>query len=157
MGKTTSHHLDLLLEVPMVPEGKQAIRNKAGQHFQAPKTREWMAQFKVHVQEKLPKLTLDQPVRVDILAVLPRRASDFKVKDPDGLMWHFTKPDQDNIRKMVLDALKRIWVDDSRVCLGTTIKVRAEKGDLPRTVVRLRTQLPNPERAAVALGLKKPA
>lgn len=85
----------------------------------------------------LPTTPLQGPVGVDILAVLPRPRRLCRRKDPDGLIWAPRRPDSDNIRKAVLDALKRHWADDGQVVDGATRKVYAERDGLPRLEVRV--------------------
>ena len=49
---------------------------------------------------------------------------------------HTKRPDIDNLRKLVMDALTNVfWRDDSLVCEGTTIK---KYSDQPRTEIRIK-------------------
>ena len=91
------------------------------------------------VRDHRPDAIIETPCRVDVLAVKRRPQSKLRQKDPDGLMWAPTKPDGDNIRKAVIDALKSWWRDDALVCVGQTVTVYAERTGLPRVVVRVRT------------------
>lgn len=149
----TRHELDVTFTVPLEPRGKAAVRARGTKFFKAEEARSWENSFGLVAQAYCPKVILDQPVRVDILAVFGRRTEDLRKNRPDGLMWHYVKPDQDNVAKSVHDALKRIWRDDSRVCMGTVLKVRCERGGHPRVIVRIRTDVGDPEEAARQLGL----
>lgn len=135
--------IDVTMELPIEPMGKgrPRIGRGAGGHPVAitpPKTRAWEALFADLVASHLPATPIESPVRVDILAVLPRPGRLMRVKDAPGLVWAPTKPDEDNIRKAVLDGLKRHLRDDKQVVCGGTVKVYAEKAGLPRTIVRVR-------------------
>lgn len=135
--------LDVLLEIPLAPKSKNKVRTavKSGRVivFRDKGDRSWAQAFAEIASSYLPKEIIDEPVRVDILAVLPRPATLMRKRDPDGLVWHGKRPDEENLRKAVKDALKSFWRDDSLVCFGTTIKVCAEKTGRPRTVVRIRS------------------
>lgn len=93
-------------------------------------------------QARLPPEIIELPVRVDILAVVHRPKNRMKKKDPDGCVWTAAKPDEDNIRKSVKDALKTFWRDDAQVVGGETWKMYAEKDGRPRVYVFLTTELP---------------
>lgn len=81
------------------------------------------------------------PVRVDVLAVFerPRRLS--RKKDAPGLLEMAKRPDIDNVVKAVLDGLStagvRVFHDDGQVQVIRAEKVYAEKGQGPRTVIRV--------------------
>ena len=97
--------------------------------------------FAAIVAKHAPKTVLDEPLRVDILAVMPRPKRLTRKSDPDGLVWCTTKPDADNIRKAVLDAMSAWWRDDALICAGETLKVYAGKGRVPCVAVRVRSGL----------------
>jgi len=135
--------VDCLFEVPMPPRGKGRPRytvvNGSARVFTPKETRSWESQVAIAGLPSRPKEVIEGPVRVDILAVLPRPKRLLRKMDPDGLIWCCSKPDSDNIRKSVLDALKTWWRDDSQVVDGRTIKVYAERTGHPRCMVRIRT------------------
>lgn len=135
--------LDILFEAPVVPHGKGRPRLAViGGHARAytPKdTERWEAAFAAIAAEHAPRVALDEPVRVDVLAVMPRPKRLQRRADPDGLVWCESKPDADNVRKAVLDAMKAWWRDDALVAAGQTVKAFAEKTGAPRVVVRVRT------------------
>jgi len=76
-------------------------------------------------------MSIDFPVRVDILAVFKRPKRLSRKKDPQGMLWKSSRPDSDNVRKAVLDALSSILKDDSLVVDGRTCKVYGAKGQEP--------------------------
>ena len=136
---------DYTIILPLAPHGKQSVRAGQGRAFTAPKTRRWMGDAARLFAAELPAEKLEGPYRVDILAVVERpqyMRKRFKrtgeAKYDEGLLWAPTKPDIDNIRKSVQDALERHLTDDKAVVDGRTVKVYAEIDGLPRVVVRIR-------------------
>jgi len=93
----------------------------------------------VVIQEQAPKRLLDCPLRVDLYFYLPRpkghygtgkNAGRLKVLAPIN---HTKKPDIDNLRKLITDAMTGIfWRDDSIICEGTTKKIYSDR---PRTEI----------------------
>ncbi len=80
-----------------------------------------------------PRRPLDGPLRVDVIFVVPAPA---RLDADRSRIWPHVKPDEDNYRKLVLDALNGIfWHDDGQVCAGEGFKVY---GHPPRTFVRIR-------------------
>ena len=90
-----------------------------------------------------PKAPLTGDIMVKLLFVMPRpkhhfRTGKFKhlLKSKfENIYWHRTKPDADNLVKLVLDVIQgkdRFIVDDSQVC-----RLQAEKvyGKTPRTEI----------------------
>ncbi len=121
------------------PQPKQRARvTKRGTYTPTP-TKDYEGTIFAHAYNaaRAAKVTvpLEGPVRVDIVAVLPRPKSLNRKKDPEGLMWAPVRPDADNIRKAVLDGLKGVLGDDGQVVCGETFKVYAEKDGQARTVV----------------------
>jgi len=136
---------DYTVELPLPPHGKQSVRSGQGRTFTAPKTRRWMNDAARLFAAYLPGEKLVGPYRVDIIAVVERpqymrmrykRTGD--AKHGEGLLWAPCKPDIDNIRKAVQDALSRHLSDDKAVVDGRTVKVYSEIDGLPRVVVRIR-------------------
>jgi len=125
-------------------KGASVIPGKAGGKphatvFTASQTTRWQNRFAAIASDYAPGEMLEEPVRVDILAVMPRPLRLMRKSDPTGFVWGPGKPDADNVRKNVLDALRAWWRDDSLVVCGQTVRVHTEKGRLPRVVVRVRT------------------
>lgn len=156
--------IDITIEAPLPPRGKGRPRfgviNGHAHAFTPAETRQWEAQLAALAQTQLPAAILEGPLRVDILAVMPRtkellaqskRTGEWK--HGAGFLWHTSRPDSDNIRKATLDALKSFWRDDSQVCAGDTLKVYAEATGRPRMIVRIRTEIGEVSRVARELGL----
>uniref|UniRef100_A0A6M3KPF8 Putative endodeoxyribonuclease n=1 Tax=viral metagenome TaxID=1070528 RepID=A0A6M3KPF8_9ZZZZ len=113
------------------PKGRPRVVNVRGTPiaFTPKRTRSFEAQVTAAAAAAMPDGVLDEPLCVDILAVLPRPKRLCRRKDPSGLIWAPVRPDADNIRKAVLDALDGFWRDDALVVAGETFKVFAEKRD----------------------------
>lgn len=168
--------VDILIEAPLLPRGKGRPRASvvAGHaHIHTPaETRKWEAMLAELAREQLPAEVLESPVRVDVLAVeaRPQRLLAAWVRprpegwhedgtrggclreDP-GLLWRPGKPDADNVRKAVLDALSTFWRDDKQVVRGDTLSAWAELRGRARVVVRIRTDIGDVTEAARRLGL----
>ena len=98
----------------------------------------WTRDFVMLAAPYRPRVKLDEPLRLDILAVLPRPQRLAK----GAMAWCTARPDEDNIRKAVKDGLKDFWTDDSIVVCGSTLKVYAETGKEPKITVRIRSARP---------------
>jgi len=91
------------------------------------------------------QLPLIGPLWVDLVAIFPRtKALSFCYKNgtykhSTSRILHAVKPDEDNIRKCVLDGIgDYIEGGDSRVVGGTTLKVYCSIDESPGTLVRIR-------------------
>ncbi len=91
------------------------------------------------------ELPLTGPLWVDLIAIFPRtKALSFRYKNGTykhgtSRILHTVKPDEDNIRKCVLDGIgDYIEGGDSRVVGGTTLKVYCSVDEKPGTLVRIR-------------------
>ncbi len=123
--------------VPGQPQGKGRPRVTKHGTFTPPKTKAYMQLVHASARAVIRECVAG-PIRVDILAVLGRPKRLCRVSDPDGFIWAPVKPDQDNIRKVILDALNLgIIVDDAQVVSGETLKVYAEKGGKARVMVTI--------------------
>lgn len=134
---------EIRLRLPVEPLAKGRPRARVAYQNGKPramvhtptKTRNFEAAIRHLAAMEMPSHPLDGPLRVDILAVLRRPKRLMRKRDPEGMVWAPKRPDSDNIRKAVLDALSAHWRDDSQVVDGRTIKVYAEKHGLPRMEV----------------------
>jgi Holliday junction resolvase RusA-like endonuclease len=85
-----------------------------------------------------PRKPLTGPLRVDLVFVMPIPSSWHpreKAAATNGARWPTGKPDRDNLEKLVLDALNKVfYLDDSQVCTGEITKIY---GLDPRTEVRI--------------------
>ena len=137
--KAINYHLTIL--GPPKAQGRPRARNagKFIQIYDEPKSaraKKTMAQI---VQEQAPDKLLDCPLCVDLVFFLPRPKGHYGSGRNEGILksssphWHTKRPDIDNLRKLVMDALTGVfWLDDSIVCQGRTEKIYDEK---PRTEI----------------------
>lgn len=168
--------IDLRFEVPITPYAKGRPRAKVvlarGQRkrhvpkiYTPPKTARWERSFANLALIHRPGGLIDEPVRVDIFAVLPRPLDRNRKIDPPGFLWApHSRADRDNVEKIVLDALTvqgrgeyrhdGFWKRDGIACLGETALVYAELGGAPRIRIGLRSiaHIP-PEHTAAAMHL----
>lgn len=162
MVERTEEFFDEVFCVEIEPMGKKSVRFGNGHSYKHPDQRKWEKEFANQARIHLPDKPLDGPVRLDFLAVFPRpqymlfrykKSGLFKY--PKGLIWYDKKPDSDNVRKSIKDAMKDFWTDDCKVVFGASLKAYAEIGGSARILVRLRAgrMLPQPHLAARELGL----
>lgn len=146
--------MNVTFTVPLELRPKARPRvTREGRAYTPSRTRTWEAQFALVARAYLPRTILDEPLRVDLLFVLPRPARLMRKKDPDGLVWAPFRPDRDNMEKAVLDALKTSWRDDAQVVCGESLKCYAEKTGCPRVVCRIQSADWEPGPDAASLGL----
>lgn len=81
------------------------------------------ADFLAVVQNNAPDKPLDCPIRLEASFFFSRPKSHYKTGKNSHIMkdnapvWHLSKPDSDNLYKLVSDALNKIfWRDDSLLC-----------------------------------------
>jgi len=106
--------------------------------FTPPKQRSFAAVLKDYGARAMADAPpLDGPVQLEILAVYQVPASWPKKRRADPVAaWKTSKPDTDNIGKIVKDALNGVcWRDDAVICSDHLWK---RHGEAPRLVVRFR-------------------
>ena len=136
--------------IKLAPVGKGRPRQGRFGMYTPKKTKEWETKAAIFARASVLE-KLAGPVRVDILAVLPRPKKYNRKKDHTGLLWAVVRPDLDNIRKIVLDAMKDCWKDDSQVVAGGSLKVYAEVGGEPRVEVWVTDEFPGVAQSAMHL------
>lgn len=98
------------------------------------------------VQQQAPPEPLSGPLCVDVHLFFGRPKNHFgtgrnaaKLKETAPI-WHTSRPDRDNLDKLVLDALSGVfWRDDAQVCAGEIIKQYSER---PRTEIFIKRLRP---------------
>ena len=106
--------------------------------YTPPETEAAEQAFAWQSKKHAPRKPLDGALSVVTVFVVapPRRIPMDRSRD-----WPHVKPDDDNYRKLVLDALNGIfWHDDGQICGGQSYKIYG----VPRTYVRI-TQLGSDE------------
>lgn len=108
--------------------------------------------FQLQTLRAKPRKPLAGPLHVTTVFVMPAPKSFPADRSHD---WPHVKPDDDNLRKLVLDAMNgTFWHDDAQICGGESWKVYGEK---PRTFVRVRALgVDDLERVRATLGEPSP-
>lgn len=140
--------LRFVVEITPIGKGRPVFSRRTGRARTPEQTREWEDAFRTRTASVRPLAPFRGPLRLDLLVVLPRPKARYRAKDPDGLMAAPVKPDEDNVRKIIVDAMNPhedsrgnvtsgFWTDDAQIVHGTTVKAYAEKAGRPRVEVRL--------------------
>jgi Holliday junction resolvase RusA-like endonuclease len=163
--------IDITIEAPLPPRGKgrprATVRGGHAAVYSPAETVRWEAMLAGLAASRLPQAQIEGPIRVDVLAAVqrPQRLLARWARPrpgghgygtwqhPLGLLWRAAKPDADNVRKAVLDALKAFWRDDSMVVSGDTLSCFSEAAGRPRVVVRIRSETRDPNDVVRDLGL----
>ncbi len=115
--------MHLKFTIQLEPVGKKVPRITRNGNFKDPETRAAMKAVADAVRLQYRGEPLDGPLRVLITAWRTRP----KTKKHE--VWADTKPDYDNIEKLIGDALEGIlWVNDSRIVDGRCLKRYAPPG-----------------------------
>lgn len=105
-----------------------------------------VAEFKAAIRIKAAELhqgaLMAGPLQVDLEFVFPRQAARVWKSKPMPRYRKITKPDRDNLDKLVMDALKGVlWLDDNQVCAGSINKWHAAGDEAPHVLIRV-TEIP---------------
>lgn len=96
-----------------------------------PKLIEWQRDIAMAAREAIGAFPpLQGPVRVSATFMLPRPKAHYRANGElrlDAPVYCITKPDEDKLRRALLDALTQaaVFKDDSQVCDGRTSKLYA--------------------------------
>jgi len=142
------------MKVPGVPVGmprtKACIRGNHAGVYNPTKTStgasNGVAEFKAAIRlvaaSKHRGQLFTGPLRVDLQFVFPRQANRVWKSRPMPRYRKVTKPDRDNLDKLVMDALKGVlWVDDNQVCAGSIEKWHAAGDESPHVLIIV-TEIP---------------
>jgi len=102
------------------PRSFSLVANMPGRSFKPKHLKTWQGRVAMVAQAAIAKsgITLDDagPYRVDLVFC-------FTTKKTKTISWFLGRPDSDNLRKAVQDAMQDLLPDDSRVVLGETAKI----------------------------------
>ena len=99
---------------------------------------DWKKRIMVALATQFDGDILDGPVRLDVTFLMPRPKRLMRRKDPEGEVWHTTRPDADNLVKALKDACSGvIYKDDSQVCELIVRKKHHAKGGHPAAMVEV--------------------
>src|SRR5574343_252911 len=137
--------LSIRFAIPIAPRGKErgraAVVGGRARVFRSAKDRNHGVTFSALAAQFAPDAKIEGPVVVEIEARMERpksmlayvkKTGEFKFP---GRPPHVARPDADNIGKMVLDAMKSWWRDDSQVCDLRIRKVYTDLHELPCYIV----------------------
>lgn len=138
--------------LPMVPptvtqqEHKVAVSRKTGQirFYDPPELKAARAQLMDSVGRYAPAVPIRGPVQLVTKWIWPADRSRMQMMselDPDYHEWKTTKPDTDNLIKMLKDCMTRtgFWMDDAQVASEVTEKFLAYRPGIYVRVTELDT------------------
>lgn len=125
--------------VPGLPQGKGRARFGNGRTYTPAKTVAYEGLIAFAGQKAMEGIDLiEGPVQVQVDAYFPIPKSwnaKKKAEATNGLAWHTSKPDGDNILKAVGDGLNGVvFKDDSQVVMARVLKAYADTPRLEVTV-----------------------
>ena len=124
MSNTDKDKLDLEFFLPMIPptataqEHQVDTRGEKPRFYDPPRVAEARAKLEAHLAQHVPPRRMEGGIRLVQKWIWPcgtrHRDGEYKI----------TKPDKDNLEKLLDDAMTRLgyWKDDAQVCSGITEK-----------------------------------
>jgi Holliday junction resolvase RusA-like endonuclease len=135
--------------VPLAPKGKSRHRTANGRAYTPKDQVRWEQQFALFAAQYRPESPIEGPICLMVTATFSRPKRLRKKKDETerpGRLFHFQKPDADNILKSICDALNDTgwWKDDAQIAFTNVTKYFEEiDGKGPRISCRI-SKLQNP-------------
>lgn len=136
--------------MPMIPptvtqqEHKVAVNRKSGRvvFYDPPELKAARSRFMDQVGRYAPEVPLDGALQLITKWIWPmdqERQEMLAVVDPDRFAWKTTKPDTDNLIKLLKDCMTRtgFWKDDAQVASEVTEKFLAHRPGIYVKIMRL--------------------
>lgn len=136
--------------MPMIPptvtqqEHKVAVNRKSGRvvFYDPPELKAARSRFMDQVGRYAPDAPLDGALQLITKWIWPmdqERQEMLSVVDPDRFAWKTTKPDTDNLIKLLKDCMTRtgFWKDDAQVASEVTEKFLANRPGIYVKIMRL--------------------
>lgn len=136
--------------MPMIPptvtqqEHKVAVNRKSGRvvFYDPPELKAARSRFMDQVGRYAPEAPLDGALQLITKWIWPmdqERQEMLSVVDPDHFAWKTTKPDTDNLIKLLKDCMTRtgFWKDDAQVASEVTEKFLANRPGIYVKIMRL--------------------
>lgn len=140
---------DIQFTIPIAPKGKSRHRTANGRAYTPKEQVRWEQQFALFAAKYRPVQPFEGPLGLYIIATFARPKRLRRKKDETerpGRLFHFQKPDADNVLKSICDALNDTgwWNDDAQIAFTNVTKYFEEIGGKgPRISCRV-VQLDNP-------------
>lgn len=136
--------------MPMIPptvtqqEHKVAVNRKSGRvvFYDPPELKAARSRFMDQVGRYAPEAPLDGALQLITKWIWPmdqERQEMLAVVDPERFAWKTTKPDTDNLIKLLKDCMTRtgFWKDDAQVASEVTEKFLAHRPGIYVKIMRL--------------------
>jgi len=136
--------------MPMIPptvtqqEHKVAVSKRSGKvvFYDPPELQAARSRFTDYVGRYAPEQPMDGPLQLITKWIWPmdqERQEMLAVVDPDRFAWKTTKPDTDNLIKLLKDCMTRtgFWHDDAQVASEVTEKFLAHRPGIYVRIERL--------------------
>lgn len=129
----TARSGDIVIRLPGPPQGKGRPRFGGGSVYTPATTSSYEQSLAWQAKAAFKGEPIAGPIAVRVIASMPipkswPKARQFEART--GLLAHTTKPDADNILKM-LDALNGVvWIDDAQIAMATIEKRYAAEPEL---------------------------
>ena len=122
--------------IMLEPMGKQRPRIVSKGRFSTAYTPKPTRDWTTSAQKQIRKLWTGEPIPAGVplalrlVSVHKRPQRLMRKKDPVERLWKATKPDSDNVAKIVMDSLNGlVWTDDAQVCELFVSQFYAAKGE----------------------------
>ena len=138
--------------MPMIPptvtqqEHKVSVNKKTGRvvFYDPPELKAARSRFMDMVGRYAPEAPLEGPLQLITKWIWPmdqERQEILSIVDPDRFAWKTTKPDTDNLIKMLKDCMTRtgFWEDDAQVASEVTEKFLANRPGIYVKIARLQS------------------
>lgn len=138
--------------MPMIPptvtqqEHKVSVNKKTGRvvFYDPPELKAARSRFMDMVGRYAPETPLEGPLQLITKWIWPmdqERQEMLSIVDPDRFAWKTTKPDTDNLIKMLKDCMTRtgFWEDDAQVASEVTEKFLANRPGIYVRIARLQS------------------
>ena len=127
---------DIILLLFIEPMGKQrprlSSRGRFSRAYTPKKTADWTKDAQRAIKHLYSRKPIERsiPIEVKITAVHKRPQRLLRKCDPAGRIWKTTKPDIDNIAKIVYDSGNGLlWADDAQIVRSICEDVYAAKNE----------------------------
>ena len=103
----------------------RARRSKQGGMYDPGDAKAWKELVALAMKANKPDRLFWGPLKMEVVFYMPRP------KNRQGDVWHYVKPDEDNMWKAVKDAITKagcVWHDDCQVSWGDIKKVYTKPG-----------------------------